>query len=496
MSNIYLRGQIWHWIDPIYGPKRNKKSVHVGESTFRYNRYVLIVQSECTIDDYAMLVVPLSTKITSEHDVPIKFSQKFCDSEAFARVRFTFPIHPACLDDYICTLDDDTMKSIDAELIKLILPRITNTITSDAMKTIFGLSMEADPVRVVGAQHNAFISNIEETVKLFFNNCVTCTNDKNDIISRVDMKLRFDEFCRNNNIIVENNIVKFIKHVKFAINNNKLNSDDVFSTEGFKGVKFKDSIDGGNIDVNNVNNVNNVNKAETKETTKKSTKSGGGQKKSRKKWDEEKMKEYLAFYISKGKKAAAKKYHLTQMTAETYYYLWRKELEVTEIDINDPALMKLIPETVSKVSNLLQNDLENSDLYSRSLMAKKSERNHHEFYNIINTNCYKAMLESLGIKRDHGDFSIEKYEKDGSLKNVDFWTFLVNIRTDKDIDIISNQYKYLMQLHDKYKDHYSDKSVFPPDFISNLSDILMNDIRLVDFNVDTILKELKVFCYK
>ena len=107
----YLRGQIWHWNDPVYGEKKDGKWVDSYESIMRYSRYVIIMQDTDTINGTA-LIVPCSTQPGAD-DTEVEFS--IYDGKAsYARCKLITPVQTKQLDNYIGTLDDDTMQTITA----------------------------------------------------------------------------------------------------------------------------------------------------------------------------------------------------------------------------------------------------------------------------------------------------------------------------------------------------------------------------------------------
>lgn len=125
MNKVFLRGQVWYWEDPIYGKKSDNYAIDEGERTMRYSRYVLIVQSDDTIDRYGINVIPLSSQNHSTCDVPIvlSFPSGF-ENTCFCKTRALFPVYPSQLKNYICTLTDETMRQIELQMMKLLLPRL------------------------------------------------------------------------------------------------------------------------------------------------------------------------------------------------------------------------------------------------------------------------------------------------------------------------------------------------------------------------------------
>lgn len=124
-SKVFLRGQIWFWFDPIYGNKEQNRHVTDGEQTMRYSRYVLIVQDDRTIDNHALLVIPLSSQNHDKNDVPVTISFLSGNkNKCYAKCQCLWPVSMSQMRKYICTLSEEVMKEIDEKIIKLLLPGV------------------------------------------------------------------------------------------------------------------------------------------------------------------------------------------------------------------------------------------------------------------------------------------------------------------------------------------------------------------------------------
>lgn len=107
----YLRGQIWHWNDPLYGEKKDGKYIEGFDGTIRYSRYVLVVQDTDTIDTTA-IVIPISTTYR-EGSVEFYIND---DKASYARCGNITTVSTKTLDNYICTMVEDDMSKIMTQL--------------------------------------------------------------------------------------------------------------------------------------------------------------------------------------------------------------------------------------------------------------------------------------------------------------------------------------------------------------------------------------------
>lgn len=112
MQKRYLRGQVWHWNDPVYGDKKDGKWVDQDEATLRYSRYVIIMQDTNTIGGSCM-VVPCSTQKAYDDQNEVEF-YIYDTKPSYARCQLLTPIRTSNLDNYICTLSDEDMDRISA----------------------------------------------------------------------------------------------------------------------------------------------------------------------------------------------------------------------------------------------------------------------------------------------------------------------------------------------------------------------------------------------
>ncbi len=144
-SKIHMYGQVWYWQDAIYGKKEDGVLIDSGESTVRYSRYVIIAQTDDTISNSSVLVIPCSSNRTSSHDVMIPVAYASHHGVSYARVRSVFPVSVKSLEQYICTLPENTMKYIEAELIKVFAPSVVNNMKRSYSR-VFGKMTKEVPI--------------------------------------------------------------------------------------------------------------------------------------------------------------------------------------------------------------------------------------------------------------------------------------------------------------------------------------------------------------
>ena len=118
-SYRYLKGQVWFWEDPTYG-RKNGKSIDKNEGGLRYSRYVLIMQNTSAIQD-SVLVIPLSSNKRYSSSVEVNLFNRSNSTISYVRVEKMFPINPAALNRYVCTLHPDVMNEIYKKLKSLII---------------------------------------------------------------------------------------------------------------------------------------------------------------------------------------------------------------------------------------------------------------------------------------------------------------------------------------------------------------------------------------
>ena len=123
-SYTFVRGQVWYWDDPIFGRKDDNTALPMGDASIRFSRYVIVIQSTATISpnqSASVLVIPCSSGKKTQFDIQVPLHG---DVITYTRTNSIFPAHSKCLQKYICTLSEVTMKNIEDQVLKLLVPSI------------------------------------------------------------------------------------------------------------------------------------------------------------------------------------------------------------------------------------------------------------------------------------------------------------------------------------------------------------------------------------
>ena len=113
----FVRGQVWYWVDPIYGSKSERKLVPIDEQTIRYSRPVLIVQDASTMNR-SILVAPISTtfeEAENEKAISVMFTNPEGKDSRIA-IGSIMPVSPMALTNYKYTFTEDAMNEIMGKL--------------------------------------------------------------------------------------------------------------------------------------------------------------------------------------------------------------------------------------------------------------------------------------------------------------------------------------------------------------------------------------------
>lgn len=133
----FIRGQIWHWKDPIVGNKSMGNKIHNNEGTLRYSRYVIIMQNSNTINNSA-LCIPLSSHYNDPNDIEVTTKYQHNDSISYARIRQITPINVKQLDRYICTLSSECLLKLSLGLSRLLLNKFLYKTVKYQVCNIYG----------------------------------------------------------------------------------------------------------------------------------------------------------------------------------------------------------------------------------------------------------------------------------------------------------------------------------------------------------------------
>lgn len=402
-STMFIRGQVWYWEDPLYGRKENNMDVTIGEATVRYNRYCIIVQNTDSITNSSVLVIPCSSINKSQNDIKIPLTHIFRKSYTYAKVGSIFPVHQKFLQRYVCTLPDVIMKQIEAKLIKLFLPSITNSFNNDDINMYFGIDMDNNNQYQFTDENNYDISI---HVRSFINDQLIITND-NNVIKPRQLKEAFDQYCIINKLPVVEDIIEFIDSFTHVVNGSSYNFNNKFNYNNmeFKGIKIKDDL---KLSINIDNNLINDDKSKS---DKKSDK-----------WNDEAIDKFLKFYINNGPEATSELFGIKLSTVSSYWYKWKYKLDIIndsttdniekdnniekemdlpvitnkDIDISDIAL------SISKVSNMIRDSLIKGKIVdiidTKTIRSGNKIISNKTFYDEIGYIIYFTLLEFLDIK--------------------------------------------------------------------------------------------------
>jgi len=116
----FIRGQVWHWNDPIYKEKAFGKKVNKMEGTMRYSRYVLIIQADDSDYNDNILVVPCSSTQKYPGDIQIRIPTG--ETKSYVRPEYMMPVNKSSLNKCVCQVNYATMHKIDAAVASLLFP--------------------------------------------------------------------------------------------------------------------------------------------------------------------------------------------------------------------------------------------------------------------------------------------------------------------------------------------------------------------------------------
>lgn len=462
-SNMFLRGQVWYWEDPIYGRKENNLEVSIGEGVMRYNRYCIIAQTTETIVKSSVLVIPCSSTNNTPHDVPIPLAHVFHENYTYAKTRCIFPVHPKFLQRYICTLSENTMKQIEAELCKMLLPSIISTISEEVFKELFECDLNS-------THHEPIRQNfdlIENNIRSFIRDHLVKSSNK-DVISAHELKDAFDQYCIIHNLDLVDDIVEFLDTFSKVTNNNGQHFIDKskYNVIEFRGIKIR-----GNLKLSIILSEKDlINPSDPQKLSK---------------WNENTINEFLNEYNNNGVEIASDKFGLKQSTANNYWYKWKDKL-----DTNPPirTTMKVPPtidiqKSISKVSNLIRDYLKEINIYnSIQEFNKDYKMNDVSFYNNIGTCMYYSLLELLSIRKDDisGDFHIPNINENSNYLNT--WHFFDKAYHDKRISMNKNG----IDLINAYRKYFPTKNGIDEDFIIKLKPKLISKLAVHDDVIENI----------
>ncbi len=444
-SKIFSRGQVWYWVDPLFGKKGGSEKMPIGEGNFRYNRYVLIIQADDTIDGGSILVIPCSSVNNTPHDIQIPMSHVWHDGLSYAKCRNIMPVHPRMLDHYVCTLPKEIMDLIDAEIIKLLTPFIRNALRDDDIKDFFGIDMKVEQVHESPETER----NLENHIREFATRHLQVTKKMGDVLTVKKLKNAYDEFCINNLIPVETDDLRFLdsfSRVTGPIIAGVSSWRDL-DTQIVNDISFRGVITVGDtapkIDI----------QEEPKPVEEKTTRKRGGSVTRR--WTDENIIEFMDLFNRKGVEACMEKYGLTYNTARTYTNKWKNKIaSIRQANTNDPLYRKPtatdITRSVSKVSNMIKTYLQSKDAYAMG----KIEITKEEFYARLSSIVYYSLLDFLEIRVNGKKFYLPA-KIGGTRDSMISWKFFDIAYHDQRVSRLKNL-EELCSAIDKFYDPKND----------------------------------------
>lgn len=421
-SKVYQRGQVWYWEDPIYGRKHDAGKYPPGEAPYRGNRYMIIVQAEITINDCSILCIPCSSANHNQNDVQIPVASLWHEGYSYAKCRCMFPVHPKYLKKFICTLPDDVMSLIDAEIVKLCLPSVRSKLSDEEIKEFLGIDLNATQDVEYTQDEHAY----EEAVVRFMQKDLVYTGSRQDKIEAVGLKIAFDVFCVNNDIVVINDMVRFMDTVMRNINPNvtriygwdnlDTNPWNVTELQGIKLIQPKLVI--------TQEKVKGAFKLMDAPLDNKPTTPSSG--KGKNVWDQTAMKAFCKMYAEKGVDETAKFYGLGRSTTIRYNSKFMAKISSMPApqQAAAPSARVTLPtsrdvtKSVSKISNMIRDYLVNNKIHKS---VKETKMVVDEFYAKLQSSIYYSLLELLNVRVNGSKVYIPALTENSP--NLNTWRF-------------------------------------------------------------------------
>ena len=384
----FKRGQVWYWRDPIYGSKGANKKVHIGEGTYRYNRYVLIIsEANDTYNNY-LKVVPLTSKHNeSLETVPVMFTanNNVKPTYGFAVVNSSFSADPNMMIDYVSTVSDDDMMKIDLMIIKNELPNMYNLISNNkTLRSILGINCTIDDIKL------AKIAAIEELkvedthnviIKKFITDCLVYTGDIEDKIKCNDLITAYQKWCIIENKPMEISITNFLSIFSYCVEGNIFNkvinslvAGDIANEIVFTKMKLSNDLV---IEINASNKCNDFGRIEDNNSGK---------------WTKDKIQEFMDIYNNEGPEACEEKYGLKQSTINKYASKWKNQLSEDECEEKYTFDIDTTINYLSAISSFMIAIINND----------KSTKMNKRMYEEGRTTIYYSLIKFLDISYKRG----------------------------------------------------------------------------------------------
>jgi len=326
---MFIRGQVWYWEDPICGKKEFGINVPNNDVNMRYNRYCIIAQTTKTITNNMILVIPCSSTNNDPNDVKIHLMHLFNENYSYAKIRSIFPANPKSLTRYICTLSEESMLKIEAEVMKLLTPTIVEMVNHYDIKIFAGIELDnkVDTNESTESKTESDTSNNNcqtyaydeiSNIRDFITQCVYKENGSR--ITGYDLKCAYDKYCK------DHDMESYLKDMEFIDLVNQLILKQKYSgnVTNLRKIEFVDWA----FKPSNLTNAESVIPDSKPIKMKKSTEMTD-KKKGRRYSDEEKIK-FLEFYKTNGKVATAKEYDLTISSVVSKFYKIEKYFKMKE----------------------------------------------------------------------------------------------------------------------------------------------------------------------
>lgn len=331
-----VRGQVWHWRDPLYGDKSEHKSINVeyGEAITRFSRYVIIIQDEETIDVNSVLVIPCSSTQRYETDIEIKLSHSMTNTKTYAQPRKIFSVHPKCLNKYVCSLSSTTMLELDSILVSLICPNLKNYILSNPNNIILSTLASINTNKLNNPSDK---DDLKELISDFIDENIIVKPGVDRLIPIVKIKEMFDQYCEYCNVDLKTFAFYLCKKLNKTDFSNAYNLD----TFTIRDIEIKGEI------------------YEEIKPPEKETKLAPNFK-----WTPEKKKQFLLDYKNKSLEELSEQYKIKKDSIKRYMYNFIKEypdiLKDKEIQISFNKFRM----SVLNISNQIIRGLKAGNLYS------------------------------------------------------------------------------------------------------------------------------------
>lgn len=403
-SQIFERGQIWYWNDPIFGQTKPEESFNIGESTYRFNRYVIVVQVPETITNKSILVVPISSGNTLPNDVVVPLEHIYHHHMSFAKVSAMMPVHPKMLTQYVCTIPESIMRNIDAEIIKLLCPYVRSSFTDTDIIELFGIDMN------VSIDHDMLDTNPSEfsvLVKQFIREEVSYDGQQS-FISAKRLKTAFDIWLINKGIDETNfhDDYRFIdQFVRYLVAYDMMSLTgihdmpyEICNVMEFRGIKLKHP--NARVSIRIKQNTEVITEAveasketEPEETTEEVVTEEATEE-AKNNWSNlNNVIDFVTAYENEGAELCALMYNIGKRTCQNYYTKFKRRIEYRLVShqLNE----KNVDNSISILANKIGEHLSAKKVYK---MCKNCDMTEAAFYKKIQSLIYFSITEFLGIK--------------------------------------------------------------------------------------------------